>query len=148
MHPVAAVRSAAALAALALSVPSCLLAADIVVNVTGIITPLGQVGCSLFVDPKGFPMDPSAAATLWRPADPKGTNCRFPGVAAGTYAVSVVHDLNGNARVDTNLFGIPTEAWGVSNNRRPTLRAPRFEEAAFQVDGEAKQIVLDVMVAK
>jgi uncharacterized protein (DUF2141 family) len=57
---------------------------------------------------------------------------------------------------------MPTEQWGVSNNVRPTLRAPpcaphlarpilrapRFEEAAFKVIAGTEQLIIDIKVAK
>lgn len=116
-------------------------AAELLVNVTGIRSAEGQVGCALHAPGSGFPMDPATAVQLWLPADPAGVRCRFANIAPGTYAVAVSHDLNSNRRTDTNLLGMPTEDWGVSNNVRPTLRAPRFEEAAVQVpDGPARAI--------
>jgi len=106
------------------------------------------VGCSLFAGAAGFPMDISTARVQWLPADAKGVTCRFSDVPEGTYAVSIGHDLSGNKLVDTNLFGLPTEQWGVSNNARPRLRAPRFDEAAFKVAADAKEVTIDVKVAK
>jgi uncharacterized protein (DUF2141 family) len=50
--------------------------------------------------------------------------------------------------VDTNFVGMPTEQWGVSRNVRPTLRAPRFDEASFKVAADAGEIVIDIKVAK
>jgi uncharacterized protein (DUF2141 family) len=35
--------------------------------------------------------------------------CEFPGVNAGTYAISVFHDENSNGKLDTNFMGIPRE---------------------------------------
>jgi len=93
-------------------------------------------------------MDSSTAVPLWVPADPSGVTCRFGDVSEGTYVVSIGHDANGNRKVDTNFVGMPTEQWGVSKNVRPMLRAPRFEEAAFEVAADAKEIVLDIKVAK
>ncbi|MEY8689071.1 MAG: DUF2141 domain-containing protein [Leptothrix sp. (in: b-proteobacteria)] len=123
-------------------------AAEIVVRIGGLSEPLGQVGCSLFAGVAGFPMDNSSARNLWLPADAKGVTCRFTEVTEGTYAVSIGHDLNGNKRVDTNFIGLPTEQWGVSNNARPALRAPRFDEASFKVAADAKDVVIDIKVAK
>jgi uncharacterized protein (DUF2141 family) len=122
-------------------------AAEVAVRVSGLSEPLGQVGCSLFAGAPGFPMDNSSARNLWLPADTKGVTCRFNDVPEGTYAVAIGHDLNGNRRVDTNFIGLPTEQWGVSNNVRPSLRAPRFDEASFKVT-DAKDVVLDIKVAK
>jgi uncharacterized protein (DUF2141 family) len=123
-------------------------AADLVVRVSGIAEPLGQIGCGLFSSPAGFPMDNSRARQLWVPADAKGVTCRFDNLGEGTYVVSIGHDVNNNKKVDTNFVGMPTEQWGVSNNVRPTLRPPRFEEAAFKIAADAKEIVLDIKVAK
>lgn len=122
-------------------------AAELVVNVSGIEAAAGQIGCSLYAEPKGFPMDNSGALMQWLPAEPKGVTCRFAALADGRYAVSVAHDLNGNRKVDTNFLGIPTEAWGVSRNARPSLRAPRFEEAVFKVAG-GKDQTIEIKVAK
>jgi uncharacterized protein (DUF2141 family) len=123
-------------------------AAELVVHVNGLNDPLGQVGCSLFAGAGGFPMDHSGARVIWLTADAKGVTCRFAGVPEGSYAVSIGHDLNGNKRVDTNFFGLPTEQWGVSNNARPSLRAPRFDEAVFKVAADAKEVIIDIKVAK
>ena len=123
-------------------------AAEVVIRVSGLSEPLGQVGCSLFAGTAGFPMDNTSARNLWLPADARGVTCRFNDVPEGTYAVSVGHDLNGNKRVDTNFIGLPTEQWGVSNNARPPLRAPRFDEASFKVAADAKDVGIDIKVAK
>ncbi|WP_207622789.1 DUF2141 domain-containing protein [Falsiroseomonas algicola] len=118
------------------------LAAELVVGVTNIRSADGTIGCLLFSAERGFPGDPAAAqARLSLPARPAGVTCRFTGIAPGTYAVGVSHDANGNGRTDTNFFGIPTEDWGVSNNIRPGMRAPRFDEAALPVtEGPAWRI--------
>lgn len=123
-------------------------AADVVVRISGIASPLGQIGCALFSGPAGFPMDSSRARNLWLPADPNGVTCRFERVPEGVHVISIGHDVNGNRKIDANFLGMPTEQWGVSNNVRPTLRAPTFEEAAFKVGAGDDEIVLDIKVAK
>jgi len=123
-------------------------AAEIVVRVSGVTAANGEIGCALFERDKGFPMDNASARARWQAAAAEGVTCRFADVVPGRYAVSVVHDLNGNRRVDTNLIGLPTEAWGVSNGVRPTLRAPRFDEAAFVVKDNDGETVLDVAVGR
>jgi uncharacterized protein (DUF2141 family) len=138
----------ALLMALLVTAGSASSAAEVVVRISGLSEPLGQVGCSLFAGTAGFPMDNTSARNLWLPADAKGVTCRFNDVPEGTYAVSIGHDLNGNKRVDTNFIGLPTEQWGVSNNARPTLRAPRFDEALFKVAADAKDVVIDIKVSK
>jgi uncharacterized protein (DUF2141 family) len=123
-------------------------AADVVVRVSGLKEPLGQVGCSLFAGAVGFPMDSARSRVIWQSSDVKGVSCLFTDVAEGSYAVSIGHDLNGNKSVDTNFLGVPIEQWGVSNNVRPSLRAPRFDEAMFKIGAGVKEVTLDIKVAK
>ncbi len=63
-------------------------------------------------------------------------------LAPGVYAVSCFHDLNGNGKLDTNFFGIPTEPYGFSNNARPKFRAPNWEEAKFEVKKGGSRITI------
>ncbi len=122
-------------------------ASSITVIVPGPLDANGMVGCGLFASERGFPMDNSAARMQWQPAQAGGVRCVFQDVADGSYAVSVLLDMNRNQRVDTNFVGLPTEAWGVSNNARPSLRAPRFDEAMFKVTA-GQPLEITVRVAK
>lgn len=108
-------------------------AQELIIKVTMVKSTKGEVGCALFNNAAGFP-NAEAALSVQRQAP--GTDsvvCRFTDIKPGPYAVAVSHDLNGNRRTDTNFLGIPTEDWGVSNNVRPNLRAPTFDEARFEV---------------
>ncbi|WP_333796767.1 DUF2141 domain-containing protein [Rheinheimera sp.] len=57
---------------------------------------------------------------------------QFDGLAAGTYAIKIMHDENNNGELDKNMFGIPTEGYGFSNNGGQFGPAS-FSEAAFTV---------------
>ena len=48
----------------------------------------------------------------------------------GRYVVSLFHDANGNNRLDTGEYGIPTEKYGFSNNARGEMGFPSFKDAA------------------
>ncbi len=115
---------------------STALASQELASVTAIVenapTENGNVDCALFRSPEGFPMNPGVAIRQSMAAS-STVRCEFAGLEAGVYALSASHDENANAVTDTNLFGMPTEAWGVSNNARPLLRPPQFDEAAFDL---------------
>jgi uncharacterized protein (DUF2141 family) len=64
----------------------------------------------------------------------------FSDLTPGTYAVSVLHDENGNGKMDINVFGIPTEGWAVSNNVVTHMHAPSYEQASFPVPPSGKEI--------
>ncbi len=116
----------------AILISSPVMGAELLVRVTAPSAVSGEIGCSLFSTAETFPLKPDQAIAQWQPAAPE-RECRFKNIAPGQYAVAVSHDRNGNRRLDENFFGMPTEAWGVSRNVRPSLRAPRFEEAAISV---------------
>jgi uncharacterized protein (DUF2141 family) len=123
-------------------------AADLIVKVSGISQPHGVVGCSLFKDEQGFPLNSEKAVVKWVAASSETVVCEFKEIPPGKYAVAVGHDVNGNKVVDTNIFGVPKEQWGVSNNIRPALRAPKFEEAAFSVMGDVSSMNIEIKVQK
>lgn len=60
----------------------------------------------------------------------------FDNVPPGRYAVKSFADENGNAKLDTNLFGLPVERYGFSNNARGRMGPPGFEAAAVEVDAD------------
>lgn len=61
----------------------------------------------------------------------------IPGLQPGRYAVAVIHDENGNGKLDTNAFGMPTEGFGFSNNPRITFGPPSFATSSLLV-GQAE----------
>ena len=60
----------------------------------------------------------------------------FSGLPAGRYAIKSFADENGNARLDTNIVGLPTERYGFSNNARGRMGPPAFDAAAVQLDAD------------
>lgn len=108
--------------------------ATIVVDVARFRNTTGALGCRLFRSGAGFPE--SSAGTVEARVAIAGASarCTFSNVAPGTYAVSVMHDENGNQRLDKNFLGIPIEGYGVSNNRTHALSAPKWEESKFVVE--------------
>jgi uncharacterized protein (DUF2141 family) len=140
-----AVRALAALAAATLLVATAPSTADppkgvLSVRITGLRSNKGQVGCTIYDSPKGFPTDSSAALQRrWCPIDKSTSPCAFDPIRAGVYAVACFHDENGNGKCDTGLFGIPTEGTVVSNHAKGFLGPPSFDAAKFAfagVDGE------------
>ncbi len=65
-------------------------------------------------------------------------------VAYGEYAIALFYDANGNGKIDTNLFGIPTEPYGFSNNVFHATRATSFQEAKFGFSKSEQVVSLQV----
>lgn len=112
-----------------------LIAADtpdaVTVELSGVRNAKGNLLLCLSASPKHFPdcsKDP-AAKTLTVPAAKVG-KLVFDGVAAETYALSIMHDENGNAKLDTTL-GLPREGFGFSRNPVVRFGAPKFKDVRF-----------------
>jgi uncharacterized protein (DUF2141 family) len=117
--------------------------AGIKVEVTGFRNDKGQLGCSLWHGPEGFPRDDSHILKhVWAPIKNAHGECVFAGpFPAGDYAVTLFHDENGNGKFDSNMIGYPLEGYGFSNNVVPQFRAPTFDQCKFQYAGNgSKQI--------
>jgi uncharacterized protein (DUF2141 family) len=55
-------------------------------------------------------------------------------IPPGEYAISAFHDANDNKKMDTNLFGIPKEPIGISNNATGFMGPPKYNDAKFTVN--------------
>lgn len=105
-------------------------------TVTGLRSDHGQVLACLTESKARFPnceRDVSAR-TLTVPAQGR-VELDFGKVPAGTYAIALVHDENGNGKLDKRLV-IPAEGFGFSRNARVSFGPPSFASAAFAVDSE------------
>lgn len=106
---------------------------EVVIHVEGLRSSDGLLSACLTALPAGFPdcrKDPKAISRSVK-AGP-GATIVFDGVAPGTYAVSLIHDENGNGKLDKRL-GIPREGVGFSRNPSIGLSGPSFPNASFPV---------------
>lgn len=68
---------------------------------------------------------------------------QFKGLVQGIYAISVVHDEDGNGEMNTGFLGIPIEDYGFSNNAKGRFGPPSFEQTKFQISGD-QQIEINI----
>lgn len=106
----------------------------------------GGIGCQLFASAEGFPKKTDKALhSVMSPIAGGTARCRFSQLPAGTYAVAVVHDENGNQKLDSNFLGVPTEGYGVSNNKTYAMSEPRWDESRFGLaPGETRQLSISL----
>lgn len=101
----------------------------------------GVIHVGLFRDAKSFPRKELAFAGKEIGVLQIGeVVIEMSGLTPGRYAVAVFHDLNGNGKLDTNLFGVPTEPYGFSNINSAKWGSPDFSEASFNMPVEGKSI--------
>ncbi|GAB2963875.1 hypothetical protein GCM10027048_36340 [Hymenobacter coalescens] len=63
-------------------------------------------------------------------------------LANGEWAVAITQDTNNNDKLDKNFVGIPTEPFAFSNNVRPRLAPPDFNDCKFVVNGPGKVVTI------
>jgi uncharacterized protein (DUF2141 family) len=115
--------------------------ASLEVSVSGLRNKKGNVLVCLTANSKAFPdcsKDPNAQKRSVKAI--AAGSISFADVAAGTYALSLIHDENGNGKLDTSL-AIPSEGFGFSRNPKITFGPPKFNSAAFAISGAASQSV-------
>ena len=106
------------------------------VNIEGLKNQKGQICFSLFESSKGFPGNKKRALQA-KCVKIKDTSVPFQlgSIKAGSYAVAMFHDANGDGTLNRNSFGIPTEGFGFSGNPRVITGPPKFSESAIIVAG-------------
>lgn len=116
------------------------------VTVTGIRDSGGEIGVAVFNAKTGYPVQiEHALETEWVTLKPglKTATVLFDSLATGEYAVSVLHDENGNRKLERSAVGFPKEGVGFSRNCKVTLRAPRYKECKFALAaGEMRKLTI------
>ncbi|MDJ0367634.1 DUF2141 domain-containing protein [Hymenobacter sp. H14-R3] len=112
----------------------------VTVVVTALASPQAVVRLNFYHDPATFLKHGQQAFRV--EVKPAGkTELSVPvELAPGEWAVALTQDTNNNDKLDKNLLGIPTEPYAFSNNVRPHLSPPSFEECKFTVAGPGKVV--------
>ena len=115
--------------------------ATLEVQVTNIKSTKGTIRVGLFTTEDNFLK--AAVKGKVVPAAVGEITVRFENLEPGVYAVSVIHDENGNGQLDKNIFGIPKEGFAFGNNAMGNFGPPPFSEAKITLDSEdnAQQVI-------
>jgi uncharacterized protein (DUF2141 family) len=115
--------------------PGAMPVSELSIDVTNLRSDRGMIRLCLTLDPANFPgcVDNSRAVTRSVPAATR--EIRLEGLPQGDYAAAVIHDENGNKKLDT-FAGIPREGFGFSRNPPITFGPPRFAAARFTLAGD------------
>jgi len=105
----------------------------------------GNIMVAVFAGEENFLKDDKAVAAKMALVEKIGAlKVSFPNLPHGEYSVAVYHDVNGNQKLDTNLFGVPTEPYGFSNNARSKWGPPKYNVAHFQLNQLEQNMVINV----
>lgn len=107
-------------------------AATVTVQVNDVESAEGQVYVGLC--DRGFD-EASCIDGKFAPARAGAMVFTFQNVPPGMYAIAAYHDVNGNGRMDTGMFGLPREPYGFSNDVG-RIAPPNFLNATFAVQSD------------
>lgn len=106
----------------------------ITVDLNGLRNKVGTVYLCMTANPKVFPKscdsDPDRRVAAVKASEAGVMTLRD--VAPGRYAIVLLHDENGNKKMDMTLF-LPKEGFGFSRDAPVRMSAPKFNAAAFDV---------------
>jgi uncharacterized protein (DUF2141 family) len=107
----------------------------------------GKAHCSLFNDPPAFPEHGEKAFKEGEAPSIRNAYAEidFTGIPPGKYALVCYHDENSNGKFDESALGMPKEGYCFSNNVKPMLSAPNFDESAFDYKGGDQPISITMI---
>ena len=137
--PLAALSCLVAAAVLAVTIPCR--ATDLLVTVIGVRNDSGRVMVALHTEKPDveFPDGKGVIYGQWRNARTGSVRFVFGNLAPGRFAVTAIHDEDGDGALDRTLFGIPEEGVGFSEDAIGDRGAPPFVAAAVDIGGDDRE---------
>ena len=114
---------------------------DLNVKITNIKEVKGHLEIGVYNNPELFPKVDKQYKVFYIKVTASNMNYTIKGLKHGQYALAIFHDLNSDTICNRNIMGIPTEKYGFSNNVRPFLSAPSFEDAAINLNSKKNIII-------
>jgi uncharacterized protein (DUF2141 family) len=118
---------------------------SVIVELSNLRSTKGKILISIYDDPGTFPKDEKMLEEKIITYIP-GNKMRihFDSLSLGTYAIAALHDENGDEKMNFNLLGLPKEGYCFSNNVRPSLRRPTWDEAKFEIRKNTTRIYIEM----
>lgn len=104
---------------------------EVQVTITGLRNGKGMLRACITSQPRSFPDCKGALRTLSAAAT-NGAVLTFGNLPSGRYAISILHDENGDGRMNKRLI-LPKEGFGFSRNAPVRFGPPSFDSAAIDV---------------
>ena len=109
----------------------------IIVAVEALRNDSGAVRISLYNSKEGFPTKPEKALqTIVTDIEKGRARATFEDISYSEYAAAVLHDENGNGKMDFRWLMLPAEGFGASNILEKRTIPPAFKDAKFVLNSE------------
>lgn len=77
-------------------------------------------------------------------ADKADVAAMINGLPAGRYAIKAFHDIDGDGKMTTNPFGMPTEPFAFSNDAKGAMGPASWADAAFDLKADGSKISITI----
>lgn len=121
--------------------PAQAFAAELTVSLEDIRTSEGKLMIAILDSEAAFNGEHPAVASLRLPASGEAITFSIDSLPPGRYGVRVMHDVNDNSDLDSNLVGMPTEPWGFSNNATGNFGPPAWVDVSFELTQTSHQTI-------
>jgi len=113
------------------------------ITVTEAVTTTGTVEVTLFDSSETF-LKEAFLQQGGKPGEDGTFIVEFAGLEEGEYAVVVVHDENDNGAFDSGFLGFGGESLAYSNNVRPFLGRPDFDDVKLSIGAGQTEIEISL----
>ena len=111
-------------------------AGELAVTIRGIESDAGKLMIAVVDSEAAFNGDGPAVLSVLIAPQPGELTFNTDALPDGAYGIRVMHDENGNGDMDSNMVGMPTEAWGFSNNAMGNFGPPSWSDIRFDLSGD------------
>lgn len=116
----------------------------LIVEITGLKNDSGTVLVQVCNSRETFLKDGKAFREMSVPIQGKTAKVVLADLPFGIYTILVVHDANGNGKMEKNFLGIPLEGCGFSNNKK-LMGPPNYDAVKFTFDGTTGKIAITIV---
>ena len=111
------------------------------ITFTNIAPATGQIMLALFDSEAAYEKGAAPVRAIAIPVTGDTATATIPDVLPGRYGFKILHDVNGDGKMNTNPFGMPIEPFAFSNNAVGNMGPAKWEAAAFEIAGPTVQTI-------
>ena len=104
---------------------------QLIIKISNIEKTKGEIKVGIFNTDRNFLKEGAAIRNYSVKVDKNTAVLTITDLPKGEYAVSMYHDENSDNECNRNFIGIPKEAYGFSNNIKPKMSAPKYNDCKF-----------------
>lgn len=104
---------------------------QLTIKISNIEKTKGEIKVGIFNTDRNFLKEGAAIRNYSVKVDKNTAVLTITDLPKGEYAVSMYHDENSDNECNRNFIGIPKEPYGFSNNIKPKMSAPKYNDCKF-----------------